>query len=164
MSRDVNSINKVILVGRVGQAPETRVLPQRDSKVVRFSVATNERSFNPNTKETRDYTEWHRITVWGKLADFAEKYITQGKQLLVEGKLRTRKWQDKEGNKRSTTEIEAVNIILLGRRDEAGAGEAPEPEARGGGGYGGGGGAPEDEFPEPAEGGGGGTGEDDIPF
>ncbi len=160
MSRDVNSINKVILVGRVGQAPETRVLAQRDRKVVRFSLATNERSFDPNTKESRDFTEWHRITVWGKLADFAERYITQGKQLLVEGKLRTRKWQDKEGAKRTTTEIEAVNIILLGRRDEAGAGEGPEPETRGGGGYGGG--TPEDEFPEPAEG--GGSGEDDIPF
>lgn len=159
MSRDLNSLNRVILVGRVGQAPETRVLPQRQSKVVRFSLATNERSFNPNTRETKDYTEWHKIVVWGKQADFAEKFISQGKQLLVEGKLRTRKWNDQSGNPRSTTEVEAINIVLLGKREDSGAGagyEAPEPEARPAAGV-----QPEYDFPPAEE---PGSGEDDIPF
>jgi single-strand DNA-binding protein len=162
MSRDTNSLNKVILIGNVGRAPETRYIPQKETKVVNFSLATNERSFNPNTRETRDFTEWHRIVVWNKLADFAEKYVTQGKQLLVEGKLRTRKWQDRSGNQRSTTEIEALNIILLGRRPDAPAEDAPY----------GGGDAPAPDYPSPADdesqtGAGAGTGaggDDEIPF
>ncbi|HEX2695663.1 MAG TPA: single-stranded DNA-binding protein, partial [Acidobacteriota bacterium] len=80
--RDVNSLNKVILVGRLGQNPETRVLAQTERKVVRFSLATNERFFNKNTSEAVNRTEWHRIVVWGPLADFCEKYLTQGKQIL----------------------------------------------------------------------------------
>jgi single-strand DNA-binding protein len=120
--RDINSLNKVILIGRLGGKPELRYLPQNQRAIARFSLATNERLFNPNTNESRIRAEWHRIIAWGKLGEFCEKYLTQGKQVYIEGKLRTRSWQDREGNKRSTTEIEAQNIVLLGKREET-AGE-----------------------------------------
>ena len=116
--RDINSLNKVILIGRLGQNPELRYLPQSERAVAKFSLATNERYFNPSTNESDDRVEWHRIVTWGKLAEFCEKYLNQGKQIYLEGKLRTRTWQDKEGNKKSTTEIEAQNIILLGKKGE----------------------------------------------
>ncbi len=129
--RDINSLNKVILIGRLGGKPEIRYLPQKERAVARFSLATNERSFNPTTNETQDRVEWHRIIAWGKLAEFCEKFLVQGKQVYIEGKLRTRAWQDRDGNKRSTTEIEAQNIILLGKREEAAEIEAfpSEPAA-----------------------------------
>lgn len=116
--RDINSLNKVILIGRLGQNPEVRYLPQTERAVARFTLATNERYFNPSTNESDIRAEWHRIVAWGKLAEFCEKYLTQGKQIYLEGKLRTRSWQDREGNKRYTTEIEARNIIFLGKREE----------------------------------------------
>ncbi|MBN2205792.1 MAG: single-stranded DNA-binding protein [Candidatus Aminicenantes bacterium] len=125
--RDVNSLNKVILIGHLGRKPELRFLPQSERAIARFTLATNERTFNPQTKESRDYTEWHKIVAWGKLAEFAEKYLSQGRQVLVEGRLRTRTWQDKDGNKRSTTEIEANNIVFLGRREGAAEPVAQEP-------------------------------------
>jgi single-strand DNA-binding protein len=117
--RDVNSLNKVLLIGRLGQKPELRYLPQNQRAIARFSIATNERIFNPSTNESRTRTEWHRIIAWGKLGEFCEKFLTQGKQVYIEGKLRTRSWQDREGNKRTTTEIEAQNIVLLGKREES---------------------------------------------
>jgi single-strand DNA-binding protein len=130
--RDTNSLNKVILIGRLGKKPEMRYLPQKERQVARFSMATNERFFNTTTRESKDRTEWHNIVVWGKQAEFCEKYLDKGRQVIVEGKLRTRSWQDKDGNKRTTTEIEAENIVLLGKREEYGAGaEAPEYESRG---------------------------------
>lgn len=116
--RDINSLNKVILIGRLGQNPELRYLPQTERAIARFTLATNERFFNPSTNESDIRAEWHRIVAWGKLAEFCEKYLTQGKQIYLEGKLRTRSWQDKEGNKRFTTEIEARNIVFLGKREE----------------------------------------------
>lgn len=122
--RDVNSLNKVILIGRLGQRPEIRLIPQRDRSVARFTMATNERFFNPQTNEATIRTEWHKITAWGKLAEFCERMLDQGKQILLEGKLRTRSWQDRDGNKRTTTEIEAFNIVLLGPRES----QAPRPQ------------------------------------
>jgi single-strand DNA-binding protein len=116
--RDVNSLNKVILIGRLGGKPDLRYLPQNQRAIARFSIATNERVFNPTTNESKIRVEWHRVIAWGKLGEFCEKFLTQGKQVLIEGKLRTRSWQDRDGNKRSTTEIEALNIILLGKREE----------------------------------------------
>jgi single-strand DNA-binding protein len=164
--RDINSLNKVILIGRLGGKPEMRYLPQKERQVARFTMATNERFFNATTREATDRTEWHRIVVWGKLAEFCDKYLGQGRQILLEGKLRTRSWQDKEGNKRTTTEVEAINIVLLGKREESsatsdttdldaapyGRGSAPAAGAAGGA-----------DFPdeEPAAGSGG---DDDIPF
>jgi single-strand DNA-binding protein len=152
--RDINSLNKVILVGRLGGKPEIRVLPQSQRSLARFTMATNERYYNPNTRESRDDTQWHRIVVWGKLAEFCEKYLDQGRQILLEGKLRTRSWQDREGNKRTTTEIEAQNIVLLGKREGYGGGDAPEPETRDEPGQ------TEPDFPEEDSG----TGDDEIPF
>ena len=117
--RDINSLNKVILIGRLGRNPELRYIPQTERAVANFNLATNERYFNPNTNESDIRAEWHRIVVWGKLAEFCEKYLTQGKQVLIEGKLRTRSWQDREGNKKFTTEVHAQNIVLLGKREDA---------------------------------------------
>ncbi|MFB0565053.1 MAG: single-stranded DNA-binding protein [Candidatus Aminicenantaceae bacterium] len=116
--RDINSLNKVTLIGHLGRNPEIRYLPQSERPVAKFTLATNERFFNPNTNESRDHTEWHRIVAWGKLAEFCEKYLTQGKQVYLEGRLRTRNWEDREGKKRSTTEINAQTIVLLGKRGE----------------------------------------------
>ena len=125
--RDVNSLNKVILIGRLGGNPELRYLPQTERAIARFSLATNERFYNPNNTESEKRTEWHRIVVWGKLAEFCEKYLAQGKQICLEGKIRTRSWQDRDGNKRYTTEIEAQSIVMLGRKDEgSGAGDFQE--------------------------------------
>jgi len=151
--RDINSLNKVTLIGRLGGKPELRYLPQTERAVSRFSLATNERYYNPSTNESDIRTEWHRIVVWGKLAEFCEKYLAQGKLICLEGKLRTRSWQDREGNKRSTTEIEARNIILLGKREESQEEQAYEesstPEF------------PSENVQESSE---EGEGEDEVPF
>jgi single-strand DNA-binding protein len=151
--RDINSLNKVLLIGRLGGKPEIRYLPQKNRQIARFTMATNERLFNPNTNESSDRTEWHRVVVWGKLAEFCEKYLTQGKQIYLEGKLRTRSWQDREGNKRSTTEVEAQTIVLLGKREEGtpevAAVEPVTPDF-----------PAEDETPSGSEEG----GSDDVPF
>ena len=165
--RDINSINRVILVGRLGQKPEMFRMPQQDRWKASFSLATNERLFNPNTRESSDRTEWHNIVVFGKLAEFVEKYLAQGRQVLIEGKLRTRSWQDKDsGNKRYKTEVEAMNIVLLGKRDENSASSDTRDlaeEGRGGGR--GPAAAGEDEFPSGEESGGASGGpDDDIPF
>jgi single-strand DNA-binding protein len=120
--RDVNSFNRVILIGRLGQDPELRYIPQTDRAVANFSLATNERAFNPGGGDSEIKTEWHRIVSWGKQAEFCEKYLTKGKQVLVEGRLRTEKWQDRDGNPRSTTKVHAISITLLGKRDEGGGG------------------------------------------
>ena len=116
--RDINSLNRVLLIGRLGQNPELRFIPQSERAVANFTLATNERLYNPSTNESDIRVEWHRIVAWGKLAEFCEKFLTQGKQILVEGKLRTRNWQDKDGNKRYTTEIHAQNIVLLGKKED----------------------------------------------
>ena len=170
--REINSLNKVMLIGNLGSDPEMRYLPQQERKVARFNIATKERLFNPNTRESSDRTEWHRIVVWGKLAEFCEKYLTKGRQILIEGKLRTRDWQDKDGNKRRTTEVEAINIVLLGRREGSSATSTDTTdldEAYGrGAGRGAAAAAPaasdEDAAPFEEGGGTGGGGDDDIPF
>jgi single-strand DNA-binding protein len=114
---DINSLNRVILVGHLGRNPELRYIPQTERAVANFTLATNEKYFNPNTNESDIRAEWHRIVAWGKLAEFCEKYLTQGKQVLIEGKLRTRSWQDRDGNKKFTTEVHAQNIVLIGKRE-----------------------------------------------
>jgi single-strand DNA-binding protein len=114
-------MNKVILIGRLGQNPELRYIPQTERAVANFTLATNEKYYNPTTNESDIRVEWHKIVAWGKQAEFCEKYLRQGKQILVEGKLRTRNWQDKEGNKRFTTEIHAQNIVFLGKREDSAA-------------------------------------------
>lgn len=125
--RDVNSFNKVILIGRLGQDPEVRFIPGSDNRAVaNFSLATNERTYTPGAGPGDIRTEWHRIVVWGKLAEFCQNYLTKGKQILIEGRLRTEKWQDRDGNPRSTTKVNAYAITLLGKRDESYGGGFPD--------------------------------------
>lgn len=109
-------INKVILVGNVGRDPEVRHL-DNNLVMARFSLATSESYRNKNGEKITN-TEWHNIVVWRGLAEIAEKYVKKGSQLYVEGKLRTRSWDDKDGNKRYTTEIDCDNLQLLGRRSD----------------------------------------------
>ena len=114
-------INKVILVGNLGQDPEVRYMPN-GSAVANFSVATSESWKDKQTGETRDRTEWHRVVVFGKLAEIAGEYIKKGTQVYLEGQLQTRKWQDQTGNDRYTTEV-VINPIggtlqILGSRSD----------------------------------------------
>lgn len=109
-------INKVILVGRVGKDPEVRHL-DNNMVVARFTLATNESYKNKNGEKITN-TEWHNIVVWRALAEIAGKYVRKGTMLYVEGKIRTRSWDDKDGNKRYTTEIDADNFQMLSSRNE----------------------------------------------
>ena len=112
-------INRVILVGHLGQDPEVRYMPNGNA-VANFSVATSESWKDKQTGETRDRTEWHRVVVFGKLAEIAGEYIKKGTQVYLEGQLQTRKWQDQSGQDRYTTEV-VINPIggtlqILGSR------------------------------------------------
>ncbi len=112
---DKNSYNKIILVGHIGRDPEIRYTP--DGKpVASISLATTEFMTKPNG-EREDRTQWHTITAWNKLAEFAEKYLKKGMQIMVEGKLRYDSWTAKDGTKRKTAKIYADKIILIGKRD-----------------------------------------------
>src|SRR6202035_5418906 len=102
------SVNKVILVGRLGRDPETRYTGGGQA-VANFSMATDE-SYKDKNGERQKRTEWHKIVVWSKLAEIAQQYLKKGSLLYLEGRLQTREWQDKEGQKRTTTEIVATNF------------------------------------------------------
>ncbi len=121
-------INKVILVGNVGADPEVRTL-ESGTKVARVRLATTERIYNRQTQESKDYTEWHTVILWGGLADVADKYVRKGSQLYIEGRIRSNKWTDKDGVERTTVEIVASDMKLLGRRGDAPA-AAPMPSSR----------------------------------
>lgn len=112
-------INKVILVGNVGADPEVRTL-ETGVKTARVRLATTEKMFNRESRESTDHTEWHTITLWRGLADVVDRYVRKGSQIYIEGRLRTREWTDKDGNKRYSTEILADEMKLLGGRREAG--------------------------------------------
>ena len=112
------SVNKVILVGNVGRDPELRYT-QSGQPVASFSIATNER-FKDRDGNWKDRTEWHRIVAWARLAEICGEYLKKGSPVYVEGRIQTRDWEDKEGNKRQTTEIVALSMQMLGRRGEAG--------------------------------------------
>ncbi len=114
-------INKVILVGKLGQDPDTRYMPS-GSAVTNFTVATNESWKDKQTGEQKERTEWHRVATFNRLAEIAAEYLRKGSQVYIEGKLRTRKWQDRDGNDRYTTEIIADEMQMLGGR---GGGSAP---------------------------------------
>jgi len=119
------SVNKVIVVGNLGKDPETRFLP--DGKAVcNFSVATTDTWKDKATGDKKEATEWHRISTFGRLAEICGEYLKKGSQVYIEGKLRTRKWQDKEGQDRYTTEIIADAMQMLGSRSGMGGGEARE--------------------------------------
>ncbi len=129
------SVNKVIIVGNLGADPETRYTPGGDA-ITNIRVATTDRWKDKATGEMKEATEWHRIVFFGRLAEVAGEYLKKGSQVYVEGSLRTRKWQDKDGQDRYTTEIRADAMQMLGRReggggprDDAAAPRAAEPRA-----------------------------------
>lgn len=143
----MSGVNRVTLIGNLGQDPDTRHTPGGQT-VCNFTIATNE-SWVDKTGQKQERVEWHRIVVWGKQADACGKYLSKGRQVYIEGKLQTRKWDDREGVTRYTTEIVAQSVIFLGGGDGARSGDGP----RNGGARDGGG---RDEAP-PAY-------DDDIPF
>ncbi len=140
-------INKVIIVGNLGADPETRYMPS-GSAVTNLSIATSEQWKDKQTGEQKERTEWHKVAMFNRLAEIAAEYLRKGSQVYIEGKLRTRKWQDRDGNDRWTTEIIADEMQMLGGR--SGGGSAPMPSDRGP--SGGPPQSPPDDF------------EDDIPF
>jgi len=118
-------INKVIIVGNVGGDPETRYMPS-GSAVTNLTVATNESWKDKQTGEKKERTEWHRVAMFNRLAEIAAEYLRKGSQVYIEGKLRTRKWQDKDGQDRYTTEIIADEMQMLGGRGgDFGGGASP---------------------------------------
>ena len=114
-------INKVILVGNLGQDPDTRYMPS-GSAVTNVTIATNESWKDKATGEQKDRTEWHKVAMFGRLAEIAAEYLRKGSQVYIEGKLRTRKWQDKDGHERYTTEVIADEMQMLGGRGGASGG------------------------------------------
>jgi single-strand DNA-binding protein len=153
-------VNKVILVGYLGADPDMKYTPSGQG-VCELRLATSE-SWNDKNGQRQERTEWHRIVVWGKRAEVCSKYLAKGRQVFVEGRIQTRNYVDKDGNKRYMTEIIANDVQFLGGgRDGGGArggksDEGPPPPSDGDfGGYGGGGGG---------SGGGSGGPDDDIPF
>ena len=157
MSRGVN---KVILVGNLGKDPETRYMPS-GSAVTNLTLATSESWKDKQSGEQQERTEWHKIAMFGRLAEIAAEYLRKGSQVYIEGKLRTRKWQDKEGKDRWTTEIVADEMQMLGSKGggaAAGAGATAGAAAGGGSGSGGGRAAVNDSGAPP------GDFDDDIPF
>ena len=153
----MGTVNKVIIVGNMGRDAEVRYTPG-GAAVATLSLATTD-VWNDKSGQRQEKTEWHRVVVWGKQAETLAEYLTKGRQIYVEGRLQTRQWDDKDGNKRSTTEIRSDRIVLLGGRGggEAGGGGggdygSPRPSSSGGSGGGG-------PAPGPPE-----LTEDDIPF
>jgi single-strand DNA-binding protein len=156
-------INKVILIGNLGQDPDTKAMPS-GMTVCNLRIATSESWKDKQTGEMKEQTEWHSVAMFGRLAEIAGEYLRKGSQVYIEGRLRTRKWQDKEGKDRYTTEIVANEMQMLGSGGRGGMGGEgrgePRAAAAGGGrgGEGGGGyegprsGGPSDQF------------DDDIPF
>ncbi|HUD71366.1 MAG TPA: single-stranded DNA-binding protein [Dongiaceae bacterium] len=131
----MGSVNKVILVGNLGRDPEVRYT-QGGSPVANFTLATNE-AWTDKAGAKQEKTEWHRVVAWGKMAEIARDHLGKGKQVYIEGSLQTRQWEDRDGNKRSTTEIKAGRLVLLGRAEMGGGGgggdrsSAPMPESGG---------------------------------
>ncbi len=114
------SINKVILIGRLGQDPELKYTAS-GTAVTNFSMATSE-SWSDKSGQRQERTEWHRIVVWGKLAELCQQYLSKGRQAFIEGALQTRSWEDQNGQKRYTTEIVARNVQFLGGQASASGG------------------------------------------
>lgn len=158
-------INKVILVGNLGQDPETRYMPSGGA-VTNIRIATSESWKDKQSGEAKERTEWHTVVFFGRLAEIAGEYLKKGRQVYVEGSLRTRKWQGKDGQDRYSTEVVASEMQMLGGRGDGGS--ASYDGGGSGGGYGGGGGgrgggsrAPQQQPQQPAD---DGFDPDDIPF
>jgi single-strand DNA-binding protein len=152
------SVNKVILVGNLGRKPELRYTPGGQA-VANFTLATNERFGGRDGQPAQERTEWHRIVVWGRTAENCAQYLDKGRQVYIEGRLQTREYQDKEGQKRQTTEVVAVTVQFLGGRGGEMGGAGAGGEERMAAGVPSGGGAA-DEF----SGDFGGNNDDDLPF
>ncbi|MCH7746781.1 MAG: single-stranded DNA-binding protein [Acidobacteria bacterium] len=151
----MGSVNKVILVGNLGRDAEIRRTPGGVA-VTTISVATTEVWTDKSSGERKDRTEWHRVVIWDKTAESLEKYLLKGRQVYVEGKLQTRKWQDRDGNDKFTTEIRSDRIVLLGGRGGgAGTDGGGDYSARGSSSTA----SPDGPAPGPPE-----LTEDDIPF
>ena len=148
------SVNKVIILGNLGADPESRFAPSGDA-VCSIRVATTETWKDKSTGERREATEWHRVSFYGKLAEIAGQYLRKGSQVYIEGSLRTRKWQDKDGKDQYTTEIRANEMKMLGSRQDGDS--APQPprtqQSR-----------PQPQSAGSSQGGFGDFGDDDIPF
>jgi single-strand DNA-binding protein len=136
----MSGVNKVILIGNLGRDPELRYM-QSGAPVASLSVATTRKWRNKQTNEMVEETEWHRVSVFGQSAEHCNNYLSKGRQVYVEGRLRTRSYDDKDGIKRYSTEIIADVVQFLGGRGEGGGGRGGGGYDEGGGGYGGGGGA-----------------------
>lgn len=152
------SVNKVILVGNLGADPETRYAASGDA-ICNIRLATTDSWKDKNSGEKREVTEWHRVVLYRKLGEVAGQYLRKGSQVYIEGKIKTRKWQDKDGQDRYTTEIEADTMQMLGSRGQGASdgSSAPAPRSQGNGGGGG-------PARRPAPSGGMNDFEDDIPF
>ena len=124
------SLNKVMLIGNLGKDPEVRFTASGQA-VAGFSLATSEK-FKGKTGEWEERTEWHNITLWGKLAEIAGEYLSKGKTVYIEGRLQTRKWQDKSGNDRYTTEIVGDKMQMLSAKGERRGGDSSSASAAGG--------------------------------
>jgi len=121
-------INKAILVGNLGRDPEIRYTAS-GMAVANFTIATSERWKDKTSGEMQERTEWHRIVAWGKLGEICGEYLSKGKQVYIEGRIQTRQWEDKDGNKRYTTEIVANEMKMLGSRDSGGEQRSTGPSA-----------------------------------
>ena len=125
------SLNKVMLIGNLGKDPEVRFTASGQA-VASFSLATSEK-FKGKTGEWEERTEWHNITLWGKLAEIAGEYLSKGKTVYIEGRLQTRKWQDKSGNDRYTTDIVGDKMQMLSAKGERSSGGEPSSAPKSGG-------------------------------
>ena len=143
----MGSVNKAIIVGNLGRDAEVRYTPG-GTAVANISVATTE-TWNDKSGQRQEKTEWHRVAIWGKTAEAIGEYLTKGRQVYVEGRIETRQWDDKDGQKRYTTEIRSDRVVLLGGRGDGTEHAAPPPKPSTGGG-------PASGPPELTE--------DDIPF
>ena len=119
-------LNRVILIGNLGQDPELR-FTQSGQGVLSIRMATTESYFDANSKERKERTEWHTVVVWGKRGEALNKILSKGSRICVEGRLQTRSWEDKNGSKRYTTEVNATNVVLLGGRGEGAGRSSSDP-------------------------------------
>ena len=126
-------INKVILIGNLGQDPETRTTPG-GTTVTNIRLATTESWTDRTSGEKKEQTEWHTVVMWSRLGEIAAEYLRKGSQVYIEGRLQTRKWQDKQGNDRYTTEVVASEMQMLGGRSGGGAGQETRDTRESGGG------------------------------
>lgn len=113
----MSSLNKVMLIGHLGKDPEIRYTPE-GAPVATFSLATSE-NWTDKSGSRQEHTEWHTIVAWNKLADLCKRFLSKGRQVYIEGRIRSRDWNDRDGNKRKTTEIVATQMVLLGSRQQS---------------------------------------------